>query len=48
MEVFCYVFHFAGVICGPLCFYSDYVDYVTGDNYKRLRDSEMVKRHKTL
>ena len=33
IEVFGYVFHFAGLICGPSFFFRDYLDFITGDNY---------------
>lgn len=32
IEFLSYVFNFQGVICGPLCFYQDYIDFIDGNN----------------
>ena len=33
LEIFGYVFHFTGLICGPTFFFGDYMDFITGENY---------------
>lgn len=33
LEFFSYIFHFQALMCGPLIFYNDYVDFVEGRNY---------------
>ncbi len=32
VEVVGYIFHFSGIICGPIFFFGDYIDFITGDN----------------
>jgi lysophospholipid acyltransferase 1/2 len=32
IEFLSYCFNFQGVIVGPLCFYKDYIDFITGNN----------------
>ena len=34
VEVFGFVFHFGGVICGPIFFFRDYMDFISGANYQ--------------
>lgn len=34
LEVMGFIFYFGGVIAGPSFFYSDYIDFITGENYK--------------
>ena len=41
IEFLSYVFNFQGVICGPLCFYQDYIDFIDGNNIlKKKRRSQ--------
>ena len=35
VELTSYVFCFHGMMCGPFCFYKDYVAFVDGSNYAR-------------
>lgn len=34
LEFFSYVFCFHGIMCGPFCFYKDYVNFIDGSNYR--------------
>lgn len=38
LEFMSYVFSFHGILCGPFCFYSDYISFINGNNYQ-LRDT---------
>ena len=29
-----YIFYFQGILVGPLCFYSDYIDFIEGSNFQ--------------
>ena len=33
MELVSYVFCFHGIMCGPFCFYKDYIAFIDGSNY---------------
>jgi len=33
MELASYVFSFHGLMCGPFCFYKDYIAFIDGSNY---------------
>ncbi|XP_054158922.1 lysophospholipid acyltransferase 6-like [Oppia nitens] len=37
LEYYSYVFQFHTLMCGPLVFYNDYIDFITGQNYERHR-----------
>jgi lysophospholipid acyltransferase 1/2 len=39
IEVLSYVFCFHGIMCGPFCFYSDYVAFINGSSYNKLSNS---------
>ena len=36
VELTSYVFCFHGLMCGPFCFYKDYIAFIDGSNYDRL------------
>ncbi|GIY13449.1 lysophospholipid acyltransferase 2 [Caerostris extrusa] len=45
LEFFSYIFHFQALMCGPLVFYSDYVDFVEGKSFvKDISPSAVVLR----
>ena len=29
-----YIFYFQGILVGPLCFYTDYIDFIEGSNFE--------------
>ena len=29
-----YIFYFQGILVGPLCFYTDYIDFIEGSNFQ--------------
>jgi len=35
IELASYVFCFHGIMCGPFCFYKDYIAFIDGSNYSR-------------
>ncbi|KAI1283130.1 Lysophospholipid acyltransferase 1 [Halotydeus destructor] len=35
LEYFSYVFSFQTVMCGPLVYYNDYIDFITEENYRK-------------
>ncbi len=35
LELSSYMFNFQGIICGPLCQYNDYIEFVTGKNFTK-------------
>lgn len=35
LEYFSYLFSFQTLMCGPLVYYNDYIDFISGDNIKR-------------
>ncbi len=37
IEFLSYIFNFQGIIVGPLCFYNDYIDFITGNNILKKR-----------
>lgn len=42
LEFFSYIFSFQTLMCGPLVYYNDYIEFITGENIERhfIRDSE--------
>jgi hypothetical protein len=34
LESVSYIFCFHGLMCGPFCFYKDYIAFIEGENYK--------------
>lgn len=40
LEYFSYMFHFQSLMCGPLIFYNDYIDFVEGKQYQRYISNE--------
>jgi lysophospholipid acyltransferase 1/2 len=42
LEFFSYVFSFQTLMCGPLVYYNDYIEFITGENIERhfVRDSK--------
>ena len=48
IEVFGYVFHFSGLICGPTFFFREYMEFISGENYLH-KDQEVIQvRYKHL
>jgi len=43
LTYFSYMFYFHGIMCGPLAFYSDYIKFINGDNYKIPHPSSVSK-----
>ncbi|XP_013777137.1 lysophospholipid acyltransferase 2-like [Limulus polyphemus] len=37
LEFFSYIFHFQGLMCGPLMFYNDYITFIEGKSYNRVK-----------
>ncbi len=35
LELWSYIFSFHGMMCGPFCFYKDYVAFIDGSNYSQ-------------
>ncbi|XP_022255486.1 membrane-bound O-acyltransferase domain-containing protein 2-like isoform X2 [Limulus polyphemus] len=42
LEFFSYIFHFQTLLCGPLVFYNDYIDFVKGTNPQVSKNPEEV------
>jgi hypothetical protein len=43
IEFLSYIFNFQGIIVGPLCFYNDYIDFITGNNILKKRVIKIPK-----
>ncbi|XP_022239812.1 lysophospholipid acyltransferase 1-like [Limulus polyphemus] len=37
LEFFSYIFHFQALMCGPLMFYKDYIEFIEGKPYNRVK-----------
>jgi len=37
IEFLSYVFNFQGIVCGPLVYYQDYIDFIDGNNILKKR-----------
>ncbi|GFT63927.1 membrane-bound O-acyltransferase domain-containing protein 2 [Trichonephila clavipes] len=48
LEFFSYIFHFQALMCGPLVFYNDYVDFVEGKGFIKNISPNMVVLRKLL
>lgn len=33
LEFFCYVYNYMGVLCGPLCFFADFISFIDAKNF---------------
>ncbi|XP_076362099.1 lysophospholipid acyltransferase 6-like isoform X2 [Tachypleus tridentatus] len=42
LEFFSYIFHFQTLLCGPLVFYNDYIDFIKGTNPQVSKNPEEV------
>jgi hypothetical protein len=42
IEFTSYMFNFQGVLIGPLVMYNDYIDFITGDSYKKHQVTKSV------
>jgi lysophospholipid acyltransferase 1/2 len=38
LEFTSYIFNFQGMLCGPLCFYEDYIEFIHGTNITKFKD----------
>ena len=43
LEYFSFIFYFQGIIVGPLCFYHDYIHFITGENLKNFKQPSNVR-----
>jgi len=48
IEFLSYIFNFQGTICGPLCLYIDYIDYITGDNLAKYKKNDKIEQPSIL
>ncbi|XP_054707299.1 lysophospholipid acyltransferase 6-like [Uloborus diversus] len=48
LEFFSYIFHFQALMCGPLIFYNDYVDFVEGRNYEKNASPNIIVFRKVV
>lgn len=46
LEFFSYIFHFQALMCGPLIFYNDYVDFIEGRSYVKCQSPTAIVARK--
>lgn len=43
LEYMCYCFSFQGLMCGPMIFYNDYMQYIEGNRYVYVKQTDLEK-----
>jgi hypothetical protein len=43
LEFYSYVFQFSSLLCGPLVFYNDYIEFIEGKNFTRHIESSSTR-----
>ncbi len=46
VEFFGYMFSFQSILAGPLCFYKDHIDFMTGSNLIKYQVNLLKQRNK--
>jgi hypothetical protein len=44
LEYFSYMFQFQALMCGPVLFYRDYIDFIHGHNFLKHAPSSSVRK----